>query len=287
MKCLHSLPGALARPYRFASVLMLLALGIDLTQTGRCNPSLPDNSSRGWVSLPHWAKENDFKLIWSKEHEGLTLTNRTATLSFKGDSLLAEINGVNVWLCDHLLIFFYFFFEINNVTLYDLGEGGQPCVSSLDLQATIRPILFPQRNRAGTSLKTICLDPGHGGKDTGGVSGKHLEKRYTLSLAKALAGQLRAAGFKVLLTRTKDKFIELEDRPAFANQHRADLFISLHFNVNPRGQASGVEVYCLTPAMTSSTNARGKLADKAPMPGNRHDAQQYLVGLPIAEVARE
>ena len=156
-------------------------------------------------------------------------------------------------------------------------KDGQPCVSSLDLQATIRPILFPQRNRAGTSLKTICLDPGHGGKDTGGVSGKHLEKRYTLSLAKALAGRLRAAGFKVLLTRTKDKFIELEDRPAFANQHRADLFISLHFNVNPRGQASGVEVYCLTPAMTSSTNARGKLADKTPLPGNRHDARNILL----------
>ena len=260
MKCLRSLPGALARPCRFASVLMLLALGIDLTQTGRCDPSLPDSSSRGWVSLPRWAKENDFKLVWSNEHEVLTLTNQTATLSFKGDSLMAEINGVNVWLCDPIWM-----------------KDGQPCVSSLDLQATIRPILFPQRNRAGASLKTICLDPGHGGKDTGGASGKYLEKRYTLSLAKTLAGQLRAAGFKVLLTRSRDKFMELEDRPAFANQHRADLFISLHFNVNPRGQARGVEVYCLTPAMTSSTNARGRLADKTPMPGNRHDAGNILL----------
>ena len=264
MKCLHSLPGTLARTYRFASVLMLLALGIDLTQTGRCNPSLPDNSPREWVSLPHWANENEFKLIWSQDHEGLTLTNRTATLSFKGDSLLVEINGVNAWLCDPILV-----------------RDGQPCVSSLDLQATICPILFPQRNRAGTSLKTICLDPGHGGKDTGGVSGKYLEKRYTLSLAKALAGQLRAAGFKVLLTRTTDKFIELEDRPAFANRHGADLFISLHFNATPRGQASGVEVYCLTPAMTSSTNARGKLADKTPMPGNRHDARNILLAYQV------
>ena len=210
--------------------------------------------------MPQWAKENDFKLIWSKEPEGLTLTNRTATLSLKGDSLLAEINGVNVWLCDPVSV-----------------RDGQPCVSSLDLQATIRPILFPQKHPAGTSLKTICLDPGHGGKDTGGASGKYLEKRYTLSLAKALAGQLTTAGFKVLLTRSKDKFIELEERPAFANQHRADLFISLHFNVTPRGKASGVEVYCLTPEMTSSTNARGRLADKAPMPGNRHDAQNVLL----------
>ena len=71
--------------------------------------------------------------------------------------------------------------------------------------------------------------------------------------------------------------MELADRPAFANQHRADLFISLHFNVTPRGQASGVEVYCLTPATTTSTNARGKLADKTPMPGNRHDAQNILL----------
>ncbi len=210
--------------------------------------------------MPQWAKENDFKLIRSQDHEGLTLTNRTATLTFKGDSLLAEINGVNVWLCDPISV-----------------RDGQPCVSSLDLQATIRPILFPQKNRAGTPLKTICLDPGHGGKDTGGVSGKYLEKRYTLSLAKALAGQLKAAGFKVLLTRRKDNFVELEDRPAFANHYRADLFISLHFNVTPQGEASGVEIYCLTPPMTSSTNTRGKLADKAPMPGNRHDAQNILL----------
>ena len=260
MKYLHSSPSALARPYRFALVLTLLALGIHLRQTGRCNPCLPDNSSRGWVSLPQWAKENDFKLIWSREPEGLTLTNRTASLSFKGDSLLAEINGVNVWLGEPISV-----------------RDGLPCLSSLDLQATIRPILFPQKKRAGTSLKTICLDPGHGGKDTGGASGKYLEKQYTLLLAKALAGQLRAAGFKVLLTRTKDKFMELADRPAFANQHRADLFISLHFNVTPRGTASGVEVYCLTPAMTSSTNARGQFADKSPMPGNRHDAQNILL----------
>ncbi len=212
------------------------------------------------MSLRQWAKENDFKVIWSKEHDRLTLTNRTATLSFKGDSLLAEINGVNVWLCEPISV-----------------RDGLPCVSSLDLQATISPILFPQKKRAGTPLKTICLDPGHGGKDTGGASGKYLEKQYTLLLAKALAGQLRAAGFKVLLTRTKDKFMELADRPAFANQHRADLFISLHFNVDPRGKASGVEVYCLTPAMTSSTNARGKLTDEAPMPGNRRDAQNILL----------
>ena len=247
-------------PRVFASVLTSLALLLNATQSGRCAPAMPDLAPREWVPLPEWAKENGLKLTWSKRDESIVLTNQTDILSFKMDSLSAEIKGVNVWLFKPISM-----------------RNGQPCISFLDLGATIRPVLFPGRNLTRISVKTICLDPGHGGKDTGGVAGGYVEKRYTLLLAKELGRQLRAAQFKIVLTRRKDKFLELEERPAVANQHRADLFISLHFNVAPQGEARGVEVYCLTPAATSSTNTRGEAANMAPVPGNRQDPQNVLL----------
>ena len=194
-------------------------------------------TGKEWASLSEWAKEKHFKETGLQKEESLTLTNESFRLSFKTDSPLAEINGVNVWLC-------------NPITLKD----GQLCVSSLDLKTSIEPILFPQTNQAGATVQTICLDPGHGRKDTGGVSGRYVEKQYTLPLAEELAAQLEAAGFKVILTRTNDTFVALEDRPALANRQKADLFISLHFNIGPPGEAKGVEVYCLTPPKASSTN---------------------------------
>ncbi|MGB8368739.1 MAG: N-acetylmuramoyl-L-alanine amidase family protein [Limisphaerales bacterium] len=194
-------------------------------------------TGKEWVSLSEWAKENNFKLTWIKKEESFTLTNECFRLSFKTDSQLAEINGVNVWMC-------------NPITLKD----GQLCISSLDLNTCIEPILFPQTNQVHATIQTICLDPGHGRKDTGGVFGRYVEKQFTLPLAEELAGQLEAVGFKVILTRTNDTFVELEDRPALANRLKADLFISLHFNIGPPGKAKGVEVYCLTPPKASSTN---------------------------------
>ncbi len=194
-------------------------------------------TAREWVSLSEWARENDFKPSGAKKDDSLTLTNEFFKLSFKTDSQLVEINGINVWLC-------------NPITL----KAGQPCISSLDLNTSIEPILFPQTNQAGATIQTICLDPGHGRKDTGGVFGRYVEKQYTLPLAEELARQLEAAGFNVILTRTNDTFVELEDRPALANRQKADLFISLHFNIGPPGEAKGVEVYCLTPPKASSTN---------------------------------
>ena len=216
---------------------LLPVLLICLSSGGQSALAAQNDTGQDWASLSGWSKENDFKLNWTKKEEFFILTNKSFKLSLKNDSQLAEINGVNVWMC-------------NPISLKD----GQECISSLDLNASIEPILFPRTNQVRATIQTICIDPGHGYKDTGGVFGGYVEKRYTLPLAEELAGQLEAAGFKVILTRTNDTFVELEDRPALANRQKADLFISLHFNVGPPGEARGVEVYCLTPAKASSTN---------------------------------
>ena len=235
--------------------VLVLALLIVLMQNSFCI-----GAERKWVLLSAWAKGNNFEVDPIKKGEPFALTNKSSTLVFKIDSPRAQVNDINVWLSDPIALL-----------------SGQAHISSLVLRTSIEPILFPPRNKSNAMMRTICLDPGHGGRDTGGKVGKFLEKNYTLLLAHELAKQLRAAGFKVILTRTNDTFVELDSRPALANRIQADLFISLHFDLAPAGEASGVEVYCLTPAKASSTNARGQGANTPALPGNRQDTQNVVL----------
>jgi len=98
-----------------------------------------------------------------------------------------------------------------------------------------------------TGVRKIVLDPGHGGKDPGAIGeGGVAEKDLVLSVAKKLAAKLKMAmGIEVVLTRTDDQYIPLEDRTAVANAQDTDLFISLHMNASPNGDAKGVETYYL------------------------------------------
>ncbi|HLN85244.1 MAG TPA: N-acetylmuramoyl-L-alanine amidase [Candidatus Limnocylindrales bacterium] len=96
-------------------------------------------------------------------------------------------------------------------------------------------------------IRKIVLDPGHGGKDPGAIGiGGSTEKDIVLSVAKKLAVKLRREmGVQVVLTRKDDRFVALEDRTAVANAEDADLFISLHMNASPNGDARGLETYYL------------------------------------------
>ncbi|MGB7950760.1 MAG: N-acetylmuramoyl-L-alanine amidase, partial [Candidatus Binatia bacterium] len=99
----------------------------------------------------------------------------------------------------------------------------------------------------GPAIRKIVLDPGHGGKDPGAMStGGIAEKDIVLAVAKKLATKLRQdMGATVVLTRTDDRFIPLEERTAIANAEGADLFISLHMNASPNPEARGLETYYL------------------------------------------
>ena len=78
---------------------------------------------------------------------------------------------------------------------------------------------------------TVVLDAGHGGHDTGAVSPHGLpEKDANLRLAKAVRAELKKRGYKVVMTREDDTFIELYDRPKVAHGANADLFVSIHHN---------------------------------------------------------
>lgn len=95
-------------------------------------------------------------------------------------------------------------------------------------------------------LKTIVIDPGHGGENEGaiGIAGVH-EKHLTLELSLVLAERLKTQypEAQILLTRTSDEFVSLADRAAFANEHKADVFLSIHFNSSANPEAYGFESF--------------------------------------------
>jgi N-acetylmuramoyl-L-alanine amidase len=223
-------------------------------------------SGQQYVRLTDWAKANGFEARWLKPDETLQLTDSSTKLLLAVDSRQAEVNGVEVWLLFPVVL-----------------RDGAACLTQLDAQQTLRPLLLPPKAQPGTRIKTVCLDPGHGGKDPGNEVGSHQEKRYTLLLARALRKQLSRSGLKVLLTRSKDTFVELSARPEFAKRHRADLFLSLHFNAADTGRDSvqGAEVYCMTPVGASSTNARGEGRNSGWYAGNRHNAENLLLAYQV------
>ena len=108
------------------------------------------------------------------------------------------------------------------------------------------------------NVQVIVLDPGHGGKDPGAV-GKVLkaqEKAVNLAVALKLKQMLeREMGVQVLMTRSDDRFVSLGDRTKFANDNKADLFVSIHTNASKDSKAKGCETYYLSTAVTSDARA--------------------------------
>lgn len=216
---------------------------------------------RDYVRLADWARVNNFESRGATGGKILQLTNHYHKLTFEVDSREAGIDGVKVALS----------FPV-------AARFGIGYIAAIDLQSTVQPLLYP-RKTSGSKIKTICLDAGHGGRDTGNIHGGAQEKKYTLLLAQELRGQLTRAGFNVVLTRTADSSVELPARAAIANQRGADLLVSLHLNATPssRNTVKGIETYCFTPAGASSSNAGGRGAEARPSRGNRNDEKNVLL----------
>jgi N-acetylmuramoyl-L-alanine amidase len=118
-----------------------------------------------------------------------------------------------------------------------------------------RPAEPAARARQGaTTLRTIVLDAGHGGHDSGAVGpGGLMEKELVLEVTKRVARMLTdRLGVKVLLSRDGDHFVTLRDRTSFANRERADLFVSIHANAHRVVASEGVEVYFLSSEATDN-----------------------------------
>lgn len=76
----------------------------------------------------------------------------------------------------------------------------------------------------------VCIDPGHGGSDSGAPHGNHIEKTYNLDTALACRDELKKYGVTVIMTRTTDKYLSLNERCNIANKNNCDRFVSIHHN---------------------------------------------------------
>jgi N-acetylmuramoyl-L-alanine amidase len=109
----------------------------------------------------------------------------------------------------------------------------------------------------GSGLRTIVIDPGHGGDDEGarGPAGAK-EKDQTLEIARRLKAAIEARmGLRVLLTRDGDQAVAVDQRTAVANNNKADLFLSLHINASSRPSVHGAQVLTLAPEDYGSRGA--------------------------------
>jgi N-acetylmuramoyl-L-alanine amidase len=242
---------------RWLSLLSLLAALCTARPAGGADLSRLHTTplfGSSYVRVADWAALTGFKATWLQRNKTLLVSNKWWRIEFTADSQRAVIAGTTVWLSVPFAV-----------------RDGTPYISLIDLRSVIDPILYPQKPASG-AIRTVCLDPGHGGEDSGNLVAGHKEKTYTLKLAQEVRALLMKEGIKVVMTRNDDRLIGLYDRPETAARAKADLFVSLHFNgQSGGGDANGVETYCLTPPGAASTNAGGEGKSSTRHPGNAHD----------------
>ena len=144
------------------------------------------------------------------------------------------------------------------------------------------PTAKPKNETAGTrEVKTIVIDPGHGGKDTGAQGKNSNEKDIVLAVGKLLKKELEKEGFNVKMTRDKDVFIELGERANLANQWDGDLFISLHCNAidatpERKKQIKGYHVYVLRAPESEEDKAIARRENKVATLYGEKNAKEEL-----------
>lgn len=164
-------------------------------------------------------------------------------------------------------------FAIHRVTTSQADAGsGRLTIELLPAATTEAPAAAPPPDSRlvipsqapSTGLRTVVIDPGHGGDELGTQGAKGtLEKDITLSVARRLRTLIESRlGAKVFLTREDDRTLSLDDRAAFANNHQADVFLSIHANSAVRPALKGAEVYFLT-VERADAEARKRAGDSA------------------------
>ena len=235
-------------------------------------PSLPTNQpAETWISLSRWCKVNGLAapcLVGQPPATAYALSTPGGGLVLRPGSQVAYWDGLDVRL-----------------GFAPQMMSGQPFVHMLDVKKTLEPLARGSGMSFVKTNPTIVIDPGHGGQDSGtkSVLGYRYEKEFTLDWARRLGALLATNGWQVFLTRKSDMDMSLSNRIAFAEAHKADVFLSLHFNsAAPNNQQAGLETYSVTPTGMPSTVTRGYHDDLAlAFPNNAFDAQNLQVALQV------
>jgi len=238
---------------RIARHFMLLMLFATALHAADFSWKIERFEGRDYVTLQQMVEFYGFTSPLSPVDNVISLDSEKNQLQVTLNSREMEINGVKHWLA----------FPV-------LQMGGDILVSRLDLAKTIEPSLRPEFIPGLQPVKTVVLDPGHGAEDKGAVSRFGFEKDFALDICLRARKLLEDRGYQVVLTRTTDVLIPLEERPLIANRIPDSIFVSVHFNASSEnGQASGFEVFSITPRGAPSTADEGlTLRDVRSEPGN-------------------
>lgn len=140
-----------------------------------------------------------------------------------------------------------------------LEKGELPEIPDPDFSGreTVEIVDESTRERRSFDIKTVCIDPGHGGLDHGKTSANGvMEKDINLELARIMKDQLESElGLHVVLTRDDDRLLSLTERTEIANRAAADIFVSVHCNSWFSSRSGGFEAYFLSPARSESERA--------------------------------
>jgi N-acetylmuramoyl-L-alanine amidase len=249
---------------RLCAFSLVGAIALTLAGTALARPTKPKASAAKPTATPTVAAKQDVKtgtdwqvikvgprdylsadniakfygLLGNVDSTGKTvvLNNGRNQLQLTLNSREAIVNGVRNWLC----------FPV-------IAQDDKFLVSRIDLAKTIEPQLRPQMLQRKGKMQTVVLDAGHGGFDKGARSSFGTEKDYALDVVRQLRPLLQAKGFKVILTRENDVFLPLPLRAHIANQTRDSIFVSIHFNATSNRDATGFEIFSLTPRGAPST----------------------------------
>jgi N-acetylmuramoyl-L-alanine amidase len=218
---------------------------------------------RDYVSLESMRKFYNFDKL-TRSGGNLTLKNSKVEMNLKVGGNECLMNGVK------------FVFTHNVSTI-----GEKAFVSRMDLAKLIDPVLRPNFIKNADDFRTVILDPGHGGKDPGATNSLGTEATYNMKVAERAKSMLQQKGFKVVMTRTTNSFLSLQDRVNFANAIRENaVFVSIHHNSGGRA-ARGIETFTLSPPGVSHYGRGVIAADSQTRTGNEHDSANIALATSV------
>jgi N-acetylmuramoyl-L-alanine amidase len=200
------------------------------------DPSIDQSNQRLYVDIKNSRLGNIDTTI--PINDGLLKTARAGQYTVDTVRVVIDINSFED----------YNIFSLSNPFRIVIDVRGKPVAKAAPQENIPGPDAASIAKQLALGVQRIIIDPGHGGRDHGApgyVKGVH-EKMIVLAIAKKLADKIRSEiGCEVIMTRSGDTYLTLEERTGIANMKKGDLFISIHANAAANKTAFGVETYFL------------------------------------------
>ena len=221
-------------------------------------------NGRGYISLQSIKTNYQFSRI-STSGRAVVLDSDKVRMQLSLGSVDCLMNGVKF------------------VFSYPVAEAdGKGWISKIDLIKLVHPVLRPAFIENAGNFRTVIIDAGHGGKDAGATNRLGTEARYNLIIANHLKQILLAQKYNVIMTRSDDRYLSLQQRVDIANRVKENaIFISIHHNSAGNSAARGIETFTLSPVGVAHYGRGLKSSDFTAKTGNYHDSANVALATAV------